>query len=171
LPTSKAASLRGRQRVGKSASRKAKPKISQVSITSSVTSMTATQKESPCPCGGGAYTQCCGRFISGEKVPQTALELMRSRYTAYTMQDDAYLQSTWHCSTRPVEEKITEAGLKWLGLEVRKHVPAGDEATVEFIARYKVGGRAHRLHEISRFVREDGRWFYVDGSFPEKAQK
>ena len=90
---------------------------------------------------------------------------MRSRYTAYTLPDDAYLQATWHRSTRPAMP-ITQSGLKWLGLDVRKHVTGGNEATVEFIARYKIDGRAHRLHEISRFVREDGRWFYLDGSFP-----
>ncbi|MGZ3253958.1 MAG: YchJ family metal-binding protein, partial [Burkholderiaceae bacterium] len=57
--------------------------------------------------------------------------------------------------------------LKGIGLEVRKHQQTGDEAMVEFVARYKIGGRAERLHEVSRFIREDGRWFYVDGSFPE----
>ena len=92
---------------------------------------------------------------------------MRSRYTAYTLQDDPYIKATWHPRTRP-EGVIAEAGLKWLVLEVRKHLPDGDSATVEFVARYKIDGRAHRLHEISSFVREDGRWFYVDGSFPER---
>jgi SEC-C motif-containing protein len=125
------------------------------------------QKLLACPCGGQHYAQCCERYLSGADVPATAVELMRSRYTAYTLQDDVYLKKTWHSGTRP-SEQISEAGLNWLGLEVRKHVAAGDTATVEFVARYKVDGRAHRLHEISRFVREDGHWFYVDGSFPEK---
>jgi SEC-C motif domain protein len=62
-------------------------------------------------------------------------------------------------------------GLKWIELEVRKHQQAGDEATVEFVARYKIGGRAERLHEVSRFIREEGRWFYVDGSFPESDKR
>ena len=127
--------------------------------------MTVMPKELPCPCGGASYAQCCGRFISGAQTPQTAAELMRSRYCAYTLQDDAYLHATWSDRTRPTGP-ITEAGLKWLGLEVKKHAEAGAEATVEFVARYKVDGRAYRLHEISRFVREDGRWFYLDGSFP-----
>jgi SEC-C motif-containing protein len=53
---------------------------------------------------------------------------------------------------------------QWLGLTVKRHVTQDCEhATVEFVARYKTGGRAHKLHEISRFVREDGRWYYVDG--------
>ncbi|TFW07135.1 hypothetical protein E4K72_09360 [Oxalobacteraceae bacterium OM1] len=122
-----------------------------------------------CPCGGKDYTSCCGRFIDGGEIPQTAEQLMRSRYTAYTRHDDAYLKATWHASTRPAEPVAQEDGLKWLGLEVRKHVPAGEEATVEFVARCKTGGRAQRLHELSRFVREAGRWYYVDGVFPENA--
>lgn len=130
--------------------------------------MAPSFEKKPCPCGGSDYAQCCGRFIDGGEVPQTAEQLMRSRYTAYTMRKESYLKATWHPSTRPVDAVTQEDGTKWLGLEVRRHVPAGDEATVEFIARYKIGGRAHRLHEVSRFVREDGKWYYVDGSFPER---
>jgi SEC-C motif-containing protein len=129
--------------------------------------MAKTKTVAPCPCGGAQYERCCGRFIEQGEVPQSAEELMRSRYTAYTRQENAYLKATWHASTRPVEPVAQEEGLKWLGLEVRKHVPAGDKATVEFVARFKTGGRAQRLHEISNFVREDGRWYYVDGVFPE----
>lgn len=92
---------------------------------------------------------------------------MRSRYTAYTLRNEPYLKATWHESTRPDEAVAQDADVKWLGLEVRRHVPAGEDATVEFVARYKIGGRAHRLHEISRFVREAGRWYYINGSFPE----
>lgn len=117
-----------------------------------------------CPCGGTSYEKCCGRFIDKAEVPQTAEQLMRSRYTAYTLRNEAYLKATWHPTTRPMEEIAKDDGTKWLGLDVRRHVPDGDKATVEFVARYKIGGRAHRLHEVSRFVREDGRWFYVDGA-------
>ncbi|MDY7545968.1 YchJ family metal-binding protein [Glaciimonas sp. CA11.2] len=141
-----------------------------------------------CPCGGGQFSTCCGRFLAPQvglypSVPQTAQELMRSRYTAYTLRDDVYLSATWHRSTRPAAENIVSAddGLKWLGLEIRQHETDGNHATVEFVARYKVGGRAQRLHEVSQFVRELAetetkaqlnesayRWFYVDGYFPEK---
>ncbi|NEX63249.1 YchJ family protein [Noviherbaspirillum galbum] len=123
---------------------------------------------SACPCGGKDYAGCCGRFIEGGQLAGTAEELMRSRYTAYVLRDDAYLKATWHPSTRPADNLVADEGLKWLGLEVRRHVPDGDRATVEFVARCKSGGRAQRLHEVSSFVREDGRWYYVDGSFPEK---
>ncbi|OWW19272.1 YchJ family protein [Noviherbaspirillum denitrificans] len=127
----------------------------------------AKKEAQPCPCGGAAYDSCCGRFVDGGEVPQTAEQLMRSRYTAFVLRREPYLKATWHASTRPAEDLTQDDDAKWLGLEVKKHVPAGDEATVEFVARYKLGGRAHRLHEISRFVREEGRWFYVDGSFPK----
>jgi SEC-C motif domain protein len=123
-----------------------------------------TKKEvQPCPCGGADYERCCGRFIDIGEIPETAEHLMRSRYSAYVLHKEAYLKATWHESTRPVEAVAQDDDTKWLGLEVKKHVPAGDEATVEFVARYKIGGRAHRLHEVSRFVREDGRWFYLEG--------
>ena len=88
---------------------------------------------------------------------------MRSRYSAFVLARPDYLLATWHPSTRPTLE-ADGPGLNWLGLEVRRHtVIDADHATVEFVARSKLAGRARRLHEISRFVREDGRWFYVDG--------
>jgi SEC-C motif-containing protein len=118
--------------------------------------------KSPCPCGLAAeYETCCGRWHAGEAAP-TAEALMRSRYSAYVKGRADQLLATWHASTRPAEVPI-EAGVKWLGLEVRRVVEQGNEATVEFVARSKLGGRALRLHENSRFVREGGRWYYVDG--------
>lgn len=89
---------------------------------------------------------------------------MRSRYAAYVLDRVDYLLATWHPSTRPAGLEANSPGTKWLGLEVRRHtVIDADHASVEFVARSKFGGRAQRLHERSRFVREDGRWFYVDG--------
>jgi SEC-C motif-containing protein len=116
--------------------------------------------QSMCPCGGADYARCCGRFIEQPEAARSAAELMRSRYTAYVRRADRYLLATWHASTRPAMP-VTEGGLQWLGLEVRKQTEAGDAATVEFVARYRIDGRAHRLHENSRFVREAGHWFYV----------
>lgn len=91
---------------------------------------------------------------------------MRSRYTAYTLLREAYLLATWHHSTRPASLKLPlEPHTKWLGLEVKRHEQSElNQAIVEFVARYKVSGRAHCFHETSRFVREAGRWFYLDGS-------
>ncbi len=120
-----------------------------------------------CHCGStSSYLQCCGRFIDDGEIPATAEQLMRSRYTAYVRENDDYLHATWHVSTRP-PEKLTQPGLKWLGLEVRQHLANGDQATVEFVARHRLGAKSYRLHEVSRFVREQGRWFYLDGSFPK----
>ncbi len=119
-----------------------------------------------CPCGSGKqYGECCGCFINAGESAPTAEALMRSRYTAYTLLDEDYLLATWHASTRPSKLGLAEElPTKWLGLEVKRHEQQdATHAIVEFVARYKVQGRAHRLHEVSRFVREEGRWFYVDG--------
>lgn len=90
---------------------------------------------------------------------------MRSRYTAYVLGREAYLLATWHPSTRPAGLQLdTEPQPRWIGLTVKRHeVLDADHARVAFVARYKVNGRAFRLQESSRFVREGGRWFYVDG--------
>ena len=120
----------------------------------------------PCPCGHVAtYLQCCGRWHDGPlrlAAPDAEL-LMRSRYSAYVLGRHDYLLDTWHPRTRPPSLGADPPGLRWLGLDVRRHVPVDDShATVEFVARSKLAGRAARMHEISRFERLDGRWFYVD---------
>jgi len=126
-----------------------------------------------CPCGridaaGRAlpYAQCCGRYVEDfEGTPAPDAEaLMRSRYSAFVLERADYLRATWHASKRPSKVSF-DAGVKWLGLEVREHKTLDDvHAEVEFVARLREPtGRAVRLHERSRFVREDGRWFYVDG--------
>ena len=96
-----------------------------------------------------------------------AESLMRSRYTAFVRCDADYLRATWAEAHRPASIAF-ERGVRWLGLEVRSHRRLdADHAEVEFVARQRdAGGRAHRLHERSRFVREGGRWVYVDGEFP-----
>jgi len=90
---------------------------------------------------------------------------MRSRYSAYVLKLADYLLASWHPSTRPANLDLAEDdGSKWLGLEIKRCQQLDENhATVEFVARYRIAGRGHRLHEISRFVREDGRWLYVDG--------
>lgn len=93
---------------------------------------------------------------------------MRSRYTAFVREDATYLLATWHPTTRPSELDF-EAGVKWLGLEVRScRAIDATHSEVEFVARSRLHGRATRLHERSRFVRENDdhgmlRWFYMDG--------
>jgi SEC-C motif-containing protein len=121
----------------------------------------------PCPCGTPKdYDNCCGAHHAGRAAP-TAEALMRSRYSAYALALEPYLQATWHASTRP-PGPLTDAATRWLGLSIKRHEMTGaDAAIVEFVARYKIAGRAHRLHEVSRFVRENGRWYYLDGEFSE----
>jgi SEC-C motif-containing protein len=122
---------------------------------------------SVCYCGSARpYDECCGALHAGGKKASSAEALMRSRYSAYVLGLEPYLLATWHSSTRPESIGLAdEVQSKWLGLEVRRHVvQVEDRAIVEFVARYRVAGRGHRLHEVSNFVREDGRWFYVDGA-------
>ncbi|MFC3533752.1 YchJ family protein [Vogesella facilis] len=125
----------------------------------------------PCPCGQPlAYAQCCGRFHHGA-LPATAAQLMRSRYSAYVRRDEAYLLQSWASSTRPTTLDLADDdGVKWLGLQLLESQAgeAGDETgTVRFVARYKLGGRAFRLQENSRFIREQGAWRYLDGEVSE----
>ena len=122
----------------------------------------------PCPCGQAKdYAACCGKHHAGAPAP-TAEALMRSRYSAYVLALEAYLLATWHASTRPPSLDLAQdEKTRWLGLEIKRHEATGsDSAIVEFVARYKTAGRAQRLHEVSRFLREDGRWYYLDGEFP-----
>ena len=123
-----------------------------------------------CPCGSDKpAADCCAIYHSGTAAP-TAEVLMRSRYVAYVLELEPYLLATWHPTTRPASLDFDkEEKTRWLGLTIKRHeVQDEDHATVEFVARYKIGGRAYRLHETSRFLREDGRWFYIDGQIKDR---
>ncbi|MEG2804429.1 YchJ family metal-binding protein [Stenotrophomonas sp.] len=121
----------------------------------------------PCPCGRPlAYAACCGRYHAGAAAPD-AEALMRSRYSAYVRHRADYLLASWHPSTRPEALSLDEAAgqhTRWLGLTVHAHTLQDPEhAQVLFTARYKVGGgSAVKMREHSRFLRQDGRWFYLD---------
>jgi SEC-C motif-containing protein len=125
----------------------------------------STRLADPCPCGRPAnYADCCGRYHAGPLALQAPdpESLMRSRYCAFVKDVRAYLLDTWHPSERPAHIEPPESGLSWLGLDVKRAAMQGDDrGIVEFVARSKLGGRAHRLHEVSEFVREGGRWFYL----------
>ena len=120
---------------------------------------------SACYCGSSkSYEACCGRLHSGAEIAASAEALMRSRYSAYVLKLEDYLLATWHPDTRPAELDLDADDTKWLGLDVKKHVRQDDtHATVEFVARYRIAGKGHRLHELSRFAKQDGRWYYRDG--------
>jgi SEC-C motif domain protein len=128
---------------------------------------TLTVLTQSCPCGRADYLQCCQPFHVGN-VASTPELLMRSRYSAYVLGLEDYLLASWHQSTRPEQLNLNEEPKpKWLSLTVNHAESDGDQGLVSFVARYKVGGRAYRLSEHSRFVHENGRWFYVDGDVAE----
>jgi SEC-C motif domain protein len=123
----------------------------------------------PCPCGSTRpYPECCGLWHAGAPAPD-AQTLMRSRYSAYVLRNEQYLLATWHPDTRPRAVQFSD-NRKWLGLNVIDASMTGAaSAEVEFIARSRVSNAAAvRQHERSRFVREGGRWFYVDGDLVEQ---
>lgn len=119
-----------------------------------------------CPCRKKSetrtYAACCEPYHIGARSAPTAEALMRSRYAAFALENSGYLLATWHASTRPPALTFTP-GQVWMLLKVMATASSGDTATVEFEARSRIGGSVHVLHETSRFVREAGAWYYVDG--------
>jgi SEC-C motif-containing protein len=123
-----------------------------------------------CPCNSNRpYTECCKPLLSGNRLACTAEALMRSRYTAYVVRDIDYLLSSWHPSTRP--DKIDPATIpEWYALHVirtEKGMETDSEGVIEFQATAFSRKNEWRLHEISRFVKEDGQWFYLDGDIKD----
>lgn len=121
-----------------------------------------------CPCRRGEpFDGCCGPILAGDKAAPTAETLMRSRYTAYVVGDVEYLLRSWHPDTRPAELALDPAQ-RWLFLEIvgtQRGGPFDDNGTVEFIAHYTLDGTRDTMHELSTFVRVDGAWVYLDGTF------
>jgi SEC-C motif-containing protein len=119
-----------------------------------------------CPCLSGLiYDDCCGRLHTGPAVAQTAEQLMRSRFSAFAVSDADYLLATWHASTRPSSLELDDR--RWYRLDIRATRAGGPfetDGVVEFEAFYRTSAGAGSQHETSRFVREGGRWFYVDGT-------
>ncbi len=132
---------------------------------------------SACPCGAGpAYETCCGRFISGAETPETAVELMRSRYSAYVKKAYDYLGETLHPSARtdydPKETEQWGEAATWLGFEVKSTEAGGkddDQGSVEFTATYKVGDKVATHHELARFERVDGTWVFSEGEMVKQS--
>lgn len=128
-----------------------------------------------CPCGSGlSYSDCCEPFITGKENAPTAEKLMRSRYTAYAMEQIEYLHDSLHPDHRADHDvnaaRKWAADSDWLGLKIlniEKGQENDEEGIVEFQASYREKGQVRQLHEISRFEKKDGRWFYVDGEMPK----
>ena len=129
-------------------------------------STTPNIDKTTCPCGSEVeYARCCGRYLDSSEIPPSAEQLMRSRYSAFVLRNEPYLVATWHPDTRPSKVRL-DGQQRWVGLSIRATEGGGlDDHTgsVEFVARYKIDGKGHRLHEISRFEKIDGRWYYLDG--------
>ncbi|PWU49589.1 hypothetical protein DLJ46_09115 [Micromonospora globispora] len=125
----------------------------------------ADEETLPCPCGSGLpYAECCRPLHRGEATAATAEALMRSRFSAFAVGDADYLLRSWHSSTRPARLRL-DPGQRWIRLEILDTDGGGlfDTAgTVAFRAHYRESGRPGALEEQSRFVREDGRWVYLD---------
>jgi SEC-C motif domain protein len=134
--------------------------------------VTRLDDDARCPClSGETYGGCCGRFhaglLAGGPYPPTAEALMRSRYSAFAVGDVAYLAATWHPRTRPSD--LAPDGVTWRRLDIlgtEAGGPFDTDGVVEFVAHYRSPAGSGRLHEVSRFVRESGRWYYVDGEHP-----
>lgn len=131
----------------------------------------------PCPCGTGkSYDACCGRYHRGESEASTACVLMRSRYSAYVMDEADYIYRTWHPATRP-EETVMPVGLEWLDLDIEEVVNGNehdDLGEVTYAATYRdESGREGCLREHSRFTRRGDRWLYLEGDIerPKKRKK
>ncbi|MBV4397084.1 hypothetical protein KU392_07465 [Advenella alkanexedens] len=125
-----------------------------------------------CPCGGHQekkpFAECCEPYLLGQEQAPDAERLMRSRYSAYVHSNEHYLLNTWHPSTRPTALDLETAPPQWLGLTVHEfHEIDADHQEVSFTAKYKQNGKAFKMHENSRFVKEDGKWFYFDGDVVE----
>jgi len=124
-----------------------------------------------CPCGSGRnYDKCCARYLEGKANPTNPEMLMRSRYTAYTKADIAYISKTM--SGKAIASFDEEASTKWattsewLGLTILKADPVAVDETVgyvDFLVKYKTDGQIFSHHEISEFHKVEDIWYYVDG--------
>lgn len=130
--------------------------------------------EQLCPCGSGSqYSLCCQPYLRDECAPPTPARLMRSRYSAYVMQDADYLLATWHPGARhealKADISASFAHTQWLGLTVFEEAAGKDssEGYVSFVARFQDRGHESAIIKRSRFLKESGRWYYVDGTRPQ----
>jgi SEC-C motif-containing protein len=130
-----------------------------------------------CPCGTDlALEACCGPIISGERAAPTAEALMRSRYSAYAQKNTQYVIDTHDPEGRadldPEGTSDWAERTEWLKLDVLNTKAGGendDTGEVEFVARFRdERGKEHSHHELSTFIRREGRWYYQDGATPEK---
>lgn len=128
----------------------------------------------PCPCGSAQeYSLCCQRYLSGEQVAPDPVRLMRSRYSAFVQKQTDYLIKTWHpsCQAASFRAEIESgfAQTQWLGLTVFEQAEGRHEKEgfVSFVARFTEQGKPGAIIERSRFLKENGQWYYIDGTRPQ----
>ncbi|HDT6544542.1 TPA: YchJ family protein [Kluyvera ascorbata] len=126
-----------------------------------------------CPCGSALeYSLCCQRYLSGNEVAPSPSHLMRSRYCAFVKKDADYLVKTWHpsCQAAAFRNDIHNgfAHTEWLGLTVfaTDEGRNADEGFVSFVARFREHNKNGAIIERSRFLKENGQWYYIDGTRP-----
>lgn len=116
-----------------------------------------------CPCGSGLeFAQCCAPLLDGSRLASNAEQLMRSRYSAFSLGQVDYLKASWHPDFLPVHLQV-DGSLKWTHLQIIDCANGENTAEVEFEASFLVDGKIEAMHERSRFVFQQGRWLYTDG--------
>ncbi|CAH9017794.1 YchJ family protein [Candidatus Nitrosacidococcus sp. I8] len=136
--------------------------------------MSEAQITTLCPCNSGLnYPECCGVYHSGEKQASTAETLMRARYTAFAIQNKEYTIATWDNTTRPKKIDFPKSETQWNRLEIiekKKGEENDSKGIVEFKAYYSLNDKQYVLNEISRFKKQQGYWYYLDGKVKSIAQ-
>ncbi|MBV1916210.1 MAG: hypothetical protein KUG72_12540 [Pseudomonadales bacterium] len=136
--------------------------------------MAKQKKPKNCLCDSGLlFEQCCQPLLNETRLATSALALMRSRYSAYVLADEGYLLKTWHSDTRPQQLELDQNQQQWRRLKIvdtELGTPDDETGMVEFIATFKLNGRAEHLRERSRFSRENGQWVYIDGIHQQPTQ-
>ncbi|MCK5070558.1 MAG: SEC-C domain-containing protein [Desulfocapsa sp.] len=137
--------------------------------------MEEVKQDAKCPCCSDLpFSDCCKPFIQGQKTAKTAEQLMRSRYTAFTLADNQYLMDSWAKETRPKEIHTEDDTIQWLSLEIKECENGTIKDTdgfVGFTARFLSGGHLCKLHEKSSFIKEDNVWYYLDGETESETEK
>jgi len=128
-----------------------------------------------CPCGRDTTVdKCCAPIIENRSKAETAEQLMRSRYTAFTLANEDYLMESWAAETRPKEIDVDADAIQWIGLNIEKCSKGGitdEDGSVTFTADFLSAGKLCQLHEKSRFVKRDGLWYYLDGKTGSETKK
>lgn len=137
--------------------------------------MKNVKHDAKCPCcSGHLFSDCCKPVIQDQKSAITAEQLMRSRYTAFTLADNQYLMNSWAKETRPKEIHTEDDNIQWLSLEIKECEDGTSNDTkgfVNFTARFLSGGHFCKLHERSSFIKENNLWCYLDGETDSETEK